>query len=174
MLCSCATSWYNFKSSGPTTSQNIDEYVDERLDLFARESPEILRAIGLETLRQNLQRSIQSQQNPELARRNKLMLAGNSLVSDKAVKQKIIDLDYAAHRRNRPEIKAVIDEVATVASEITEGFSIQFIGVSEDSEGLYPKFRTPDGELPIDVLSQGTQSILQILSRLLFRVRRIL
>ena len=26
----------NFKSSGPTTSQNIDEYVDERLDLFCQ------------------------------------------------------------------------------------------------------------------------------------------
>ena len=96
------------------------------------------------------------------------MLAGNSLVSDKEVKQKIVDLDYAAHRRNRPEIKAAINSVATVASEITEGFPIDFIGVSEDSEGLYPQFRTPDGDLPLDVLSQGTQSILQILSRLIF------
>ena len=158
----------NFRSSGPTTSTNIDEIVEEHLDLFARERPEILRDVGLEALRQNLRKARDSERNPELARRVKLMLAGNSLVNDTAVKQKIIDLDYAAHRTNRPEIKAVINVVTSVASEITEGFPIQFIGVSEDSEGLYPKFRTPDGELPIDVLSQGTQSILQFLSRLLF------
>ena len=158
----------NFRSSGPTTSKNIDAIVEEHLDLFARERPEILRDVGLEALRQNLRKTRDSERNPELARRVKLMLAGSSLVSDTAVKQKIIDLDYAAHRTNRPEIKAVINVVTSVASEITEGFPIQFIGVSEDSEGLYPKFRTPDGDLPLDVLSQGTQSILQILSRLLF------
>ena len=36
------------------------------------------------------------------------MLAGNSLVNDQAVKQKIVDLDYAAYRKKRPEIKAVV------------------------------------------------------------------
>ena len=40
--------------------------------------------------------------------------------------------------------------------------------VADDSEGLYPQFRTPDGDLPLDVLSQGTQSIIQFLARLLF------
>ena len=158
----------NFRSSGPTASQNIDKSADEHLELFINERPEILRDMGLGALKQNMRKSRYYQRRPELARRIKLLLAGNLLVSDKAVKQKIIDLDYAAHRTNRPEIKAVINVVTSVASEITEGFPIQFIGVSEDSEGLYPKFRTPDGDLPLDVLSQGTQSILQILSRLLF------
>ena len=96
------------------------------------------------------------------------MLTGSSLVSDKAVKQKIIDLDYASYRRERPTIKATVDNVASMASEITEGFPIQFLGVAEDSEGLYPQFRTPDGDLPLDVLSQGTQSIIQFLAHLLF------
>ena len=158
----------NFRSLGPTTSQNVDSSVDEYLELLGRENPDILRKIGPDMLRQNLRNVFVHEGRPELVRRFNLMLSGNLLVSDKAVKQKIIDLDYAAHRRNRPEIKAVIDAVATTASEITEGFPIQFLGVSDDSEGLYPKFRTPDGELPLDVLSQGTQSILQILSRLIF------
>ncbi len=158
----------NFRSSGPTTSHNLDESVDEILEYFAIERPENLRHLSPELLRQNVRNALAHQDHHELVRRVKLMKAGHSLVSDKAVKQKIIDLDYAAHRRNRPEIKTTIDAVASVASEITEGYSIQFIGVFEDSEGLYPQFRTPDGDLSLDVLSQGTQSILQILSRLLF------
>ena len=158
----------NFRSLGPTTSQNIDSSVDEYLELFGRENPDILGKIGPDMLRLNMRNALVHERRPELVRRFNLMLSGNLLVSDKAVKQKIVDLDYAAHRRNRPEIKAAINAVATVASEITEGFPIDFIGVSEDSAGLYPQFRTPDGDLPLDVLSQGTQSIIQILSRLLF------
>ena len=159
----------NFRSLGPTTSQNVDANIDEQFEILITERPNVLRQIGPEMLKQNMRNAmVQDERNPELKRRARTMLAGNSLVSDKEVKQKIVDLDYAAHRRNRPEIKAAINAVATVASEITEGFPIDFIGVSEDSEGLYPQFRTPDGDLPLDVLSQGTQSILQILSRLIF------
>ena len=77
-------------------------------------------------------------------------------------------MDYAASRKNNPAIKTAINQVASIASEITEGFPIQFLGVVEDAEGLYPQFRTPDGDLPIDVLSQGTQSIIQFLARFLF------
>ena len=85
------------------------------------------------------------------------MLAGSSLVSDKAVKQKIVDLDYASYRREHPTIRATVDKVVSMASEITERYRIQFLGVAEDSEGLFPQFGTPDGDLPLDVLSQGTQ-----------------
>ena len=42
-----------------------------------------------------------------------------------------------------------------------------FLRVEEDEEGLYPQFRTPDGDVPLNVLSQGTQSIIQWLAHLL-------
>ena len=158
----------NFRSSGPTQSQDIDKKVDETIRLFAHERLATVRKIGPDAYRQAMRGSIVNQEHPQLIRRMKLMLAGNSLMNDQAVKQKIVDLDYAAYRKKRPEIKAVVDQVASIASEITEGFQIQFLGVAEDSEGLYPRFRTPDGDLPLDVLSQGTQSIIQFLAHLLF------
>lgn len=56
----------------------------------------------------------------------------------------------------------------SAASEITEGFPIEFLRVAEDENGLFPQFRTPDGDVPLNVLSQGTQSIIQWLAFLLF------
>ena len=158
----------NFRSSGPALSQDIETKVDEAFRLFAQERSAIVKQIGLAAFRQSMRGGFVNEEHPELIKRLNLMVAGNSLVNDQAVKQKIVDLDYAAYRKKRPEIKAVVDQVASIASEITEGFPIQFLGVAEDSEGLYPRFRTPDGDLPLDVLSQGTQSIIQFLAHLLF------
>ena len=158
----------NFRSSGPTLSQDIDTKVDEAFQLFSQERPEIIKQIGLVAFRQSMRGGFVNEKHPELIKRLTLMLAGNSLVNDQAVKQKIVDLDYAAYRKKRPEIKDVVDQVASIASEITEGFPIKFLEVDEDSGGLYPRFRTPDGDLPLDVLSQGTQSIIQFLAHLIF------
>ena len=96
------------------------------------------------------------------------MMAGSSLVTDEAVKQKIVDLDYAAYRKNRPEIRAIIDKVVSMAAEVTEGYPVQFQEVAEDPQGLYPLLTTPDGNLPLHVLSQGTQSIIHFMARLIF------
>lgn len=41
------------------------------------------------------------------------------------------------------------------------------MGVAEDKRGLFPQFRTPDGDLPLNVLSQGTQSLIQWLAHFL-------
>jgi energy-coupling factor transporter ATP-binding protein EcfA2 len=106
------------------------------------------------------------QQGPEERRRNALISTDPSLVSDESVVQKIIELDYMAYRKKEPGIRAIIDRIARVASEITEGFPIEFAGVGEDQRGLFPRFKTPDGDLPLSVLSQGTQSIVQWLGRL--------
>ena len=158
----------DFRSPGPSVSEDIDVQLDELLKVAKQDRPEVLRQIGPEAYRQNLRGHMVHNEHPELARRRKLILPSNSLVSDEAVKQKIVDLDYAAYRTKRPTIKAVVDQVASIASEIAEGFPIKFMGVAEDSQGLYPEFRTPDGDLPLDVLSQGTQSIIQFLARLVF------
>ena len=45
---------------------------------------------------------------------------------------------------------------------------MEFVGVEEDDDGLFPQLSTPDGIVPLGVLSQGTQSIIQWLARLLF------
>ena len=97
-----------------------------------------------------------------------MMIVGSSLVNDKEVKQKIVDLDYAAYRKNRPSIRLTIDKVVAMASEITQGYPIHSLEVAEDAEGLFPQLRTQDGDLPLDVLSQGTQSIIQFLAHLTF------
>ena len=100
--------------------------------------------------------------------RRRLMPTDAVLVNDDAVIRKMIELDYAAYRRNRPEIRDVVQLVASVASEMTEGYSLEFLRIGEDDRGLVPEFRTPDGVLPLNTLSQGTQSIIQWLSHFLF------
>ncbi len=90
-----------------------------------------------------------------------------TLVRDKQIVQEMIELDYRAYRRDKPAMRELIERVATIASEVTEGFPIKFAGIAEDKRGLYPQFDTPDGKMPLDVLSQGTQSLIQWLARLI-------
>lgn len=87
--------------------------------------------------------------------------------SDKGVIQKIIELDYRAYRKKDPSIRGIIDKIASIASEVTEGFPITFVGIGEDDTGLFPEFRTANGVLPLNFLSQGTQSIVHTLAQLL-------
>ena len=91
----------------------------------------------------------------------------SSLVRDEQIVQEIIELDYRAYRQKKPSMRGILNEIAALASEITEGFRIKFSGIAEDEEGLYPEFDTPDGKMPLDVLSQGTQSLIQWLAQLL-------
>ncbi len=159
----------NYRSQGPTAGQDLETRVDEELEALYQDLPADAREMGPDALRQAWRLSAQGQlEAPELAKRRKLMIAGSSLVRDNAIKQKIVDLDYASYRKSRPSIRDTIDLVALVATEITECYEIHFLRVGEDAEGLFPQFQTPDGDLPLDVLSQGTQSIIQFLARLIF------
>ena len=107
--------------------------------------------------------------NPtELRKRERLMPADPALISDELVIQEMVDLDYAAYRRSQPQIHRLLKKVAEVASEITEGYPLEFQRIGEDDRGLFPEFRTIDGDIPLNVLSQGTQSIIQWLARFLF------
>jgi predicted ATP-binding protein involved in virulence len=45
---------------------------------------------------------------------------------------------------------------------------MSFAGIGEDSQGLFPQFKTPDGVVPLNVLSQGTQSLIQWCAQLVF------
>jgi len=98
---------------------------------------------------------------PDPATAAKLRTMRASLMEDGALVQKTVDLDYRAYREDNPAIREILHKIAAVASEITDGFPIEFAGVGEGRGGLYPEFKTPDGTLPFSVLSQGTQSIIQ-------------
>ena len=157
----------SFRSPGPGATQDDAARADELVDTFWQDLPAAMRQHGRETLLHAWRSAMVQTEPQELQRRIKLMWAGSSLVSDKAVKQKIVDLDYESYRKGNPIIRATVNEVVSMASEITEGFPIQFLDVAEGSEGLYPQFRTPDGDLPLDVLSQGTKSIILFLAHLI-------
>ena len=93
----------------------------------------------------------------ELSKRLKLIKTDASSISDETVIQKIIELDYRAYRRGKPEIRGIVEKTVAIASEVTEGYPIRFVRVDEDDDGL----------VPLNVLSQGTQSLVQWLARLL-------
>lgn len=105
--------------------------------------------------------------SPELRKRSALTPVDAVLVSDKSVIQKIIELDYRSLLTGQSVFRSVVNKISETASEITEEFPVIFTGVSEDSEGFYPQFNTMDGPVPLNTLSQGTQSIIQWLAHLI-------
>ena len=139
----------DFRSSGPTLAQKGDgeRLVQQRFTGIGqtdREEPE-----------------------PELRKRLTLVSRDASLVSDEAVIQEIIDLDYRSYLRKEPAFRSIVVQIGEIASEITDGFPIQFSGVGEDEDGFFPEFSTLDGPMPLNTMSQGTQSIVQWLAHLL-------
>ena len=134
----------DFRAEVPTLSKLSDE-----LDI---------ESLHVEELRER---------HKEFDKKSKLTETNASAVSDEAVVQKIIDLDYRAYRRDEPAIRGMVERAADIASEVTEGYPIRFVRVDEDDDGLFPQFETPDGLVPLNVLSQGTQSLIQWLARLL-------
>ena len=104
----------------------------------------------------------------ELRRRQELAATDADLVSDEAVIRRMVDLDYLAYLRRQPEMRQPIEMIAKVASDITEGFPVEYLGIAGEAGSRAPEFRTPDGALALSALSQGTQSIIQWLARFLF------
>lgn len=102
-----------------------------------------------------------------LRRQRTLISPHADLVSDEAVIEKIIELDYRSYVKGQSEYRNIIHRISKIASEIAQGFPIEFIGVDEDRKGFFPKFSTIDGFVPLNTLSQGTQSIVQWLAHLL-------
>jgi energy-coupling factor transporter ATP-binding protein EcfA2 len=95
--------------------------------------------------------------------------ASVSSVRDERIIQRVIELDYRGYREGNRAIPSLITQIGSLASSITEGFPIKFSRVADDSDkrGLFLEFGTPDGALPLDVLSQGTQSLIQWCAQLL-------
>ena len=156
----------NFRSEGPAVGQDLESRVDKRVEMIIQERPGILDRVGKAELRRAIQ-EWQVRMGPEFSKREHAMPTGSESISNEATIQKIIDLDYAGYRLQKPAMRNIVETIASLASRITEGFPITFLGVDEDKDGLFPKFGTPDGNLPLNVLSQGTQSIIHWLAHLL-------
>ena len=155
----------DYRSPGPTSSQSAQTIARSIADQAIETLPEILSVADPDMIR----RSVFEETRlipPELQKRRRLLLSGAVMVNDSLFIQKMIDLDYAAYRRKEANIRSAIETIASVASEITEDFPVGFVEIAEDSRGLYPIFDTPDGKLPFDALSQGTQSIIHSIARL--------
>ena len=95
------------------------------------------------------------------------MLSYPTMVSDEAVIQKIVDLDYAAYRKRQPAIRETIESVFSIASEIVQGFPMEFLDIVDDETtgGMFLRMKTSLGTVPLDTLSQGTQSLVHSLAR---------
>ena len=137
---------------------------------YRSQGPTVIHATYEDSLDEETRRSLEPAEidTTEIRKRMALISTDAHLVSDEAIIKRMIDLDYTSYRRNQPHIRQLVDKVVTTASEITEGFPVEFLGVDEDGRGLFPKFRTPDGDVPLNVLSQGTQSVMQWLAHFLF------
>ena len=155
----------DFRSKGPRTNQAKNEEDDTPFD-----SPDV------ESSRENHFDYHDSggdvclgakELSTDLKKRRTLFSQDAILVSDEAVIQKIVELDYRSYLRRQSGFRDIIIKIGEVASEITDGFPIAFIGVNEDNSGFFPEFGTVDGPMPLNTLSQGTQSMIQWLAHFL-------
>lgn len=87
--------------------------------------------------------------------------------NDRDFLQLIVDLDYRGYRESLPGIRNAILQIGGVCSEITDGFPVRLLGIKDDENGLFLDVQTPDGDLPFNALSQGTQSMVQWLAHLI-------
>src|SRR5919198_5292017 len=97
----------------------------------------------------------------ELLLRTSLLPMDAALIRAEAIIERMVEFADRAVRRNDPAMRRLLTQIASIASEILEGFPVEFWRIAEDRDGLFPQFRTLDGDLAFDVFSQGTQSVLQ-------------
>jgi len=103
----------------------------------------------------------------ELSLRRSLLPTDASLIRDEAVLERMVEFADRAVQRNDPAMRRLLTQIASIASEILDGFLVEFWRIAEDRDGWFPQFRTLDGDFAFDVFSQGTQSVLQWLAYVL-------
>jgi AAA domain, putative AbiEii toxin, Type IV TA system/AAA domain len=113
-----------------------------------------------------------SQLPEELLLRRSLLPTDATLIRAEAVLERIVEFADRAVRRNDPAMRRLLTQIASIASEILDGFPVEFWRIAEDCDGVFPQFRTLDGDIAFDVFSQGTQSVLQWLAYVLISYAR--
>ena len=154
------------RPTGTTLATDIDALVDADVERLIDERPVFARDLGIAELRQRIRHEVRLE-HPALRKRRTALLSYPSLVSDEAVIQKIVDLDYAAYRRKQPAIREAIETVFSIASEIVQGFRMEFLDIVDDEAtgAMFLQMKTSLGIVPLDILSQGTQSLVHSLAR---------
>ena len=155
----------DFRSPGPTVARRKEEGDQTRSIRHYLENRESL--ISLLSSSRDSSRTSEESEHLRLRERISFQSRDASVVIDERVIQRIIDLDYRSYIRKSPQSSDIIITIGEIASEITEGFPLRFSGVNEDERGFFPEFTTIDGPMPLNTLSQGTQSIIQWLAHLL-------
>ena len=155
-----------FDLRGTTLASDIEALVDADVDRILEERPAYSRDLGVEELRHRIRQGFRLE-DPVMRKRRHSLLSYPTMVSDQAVIQKIVDLDYAAYRKKKPAIRKTIESVFSTASDIVQGFPLEFLDIVDDDEtgGVFLQVKTPFGDLPLDILSQGTQSLVHSLAR---------
>ena len=87
-------------------------------------------------------------EHPELKRRSDLVWTDASLVDDKELVQKIVDLDYAAYRQDRPEIRNVIHKIIQWSPRLPKDFQCVLREWEKTSEGSSPRLPPPPAFCP--------------------------
>jgi putative AbiEii toxin of type IV toxin-antitoxin system/AAA domain-containing protein len=108
-----------------------------------------------------------SQLPEELVLRKSLLPTDATLVRAEAVLERMVEFADRAVRRNDPGMRRLLTHIVSIASEILDGFPVEFWRIAEDRDGVFPQFRTLDGDIAFDIFSQGTQSVLQWLAYVL-------
>lgn len=153
----------DFRSRGPTGLQRKESWLEGEIKAYLQREPNAFAGRSME----DVKRAYFQDVGPDLEKRTSLVNPELYITTDEDVIQRIIELDYRAYREEKPQLRNLISKLVSMASEITEGFPINFTRIGEDSNGLFPQFKTLDGEVELNALSQGTQSIIQWLAQLI-------
>ena len=154
------------RPTGTSLASDLEALVDANVERLIESQPAFARERGVETLRQGMRQWFLLE-NSALKKRRNALLSYPTMVSDEAVIQKIVDLDYAAYRKKQPAIRETIELVFSIASEIVQGFPMEFLDIVDDETtgGMFLQMKTSLGTVPLDTLSQGTQSLVHSLAR---------
>ena len=154
------------RPTGTSPASGIEDLIDAEMQRVIERQPEVTKDLGVAELRR-LIRERGWVQSPDLTKRRTALPSYPTMVSDAAVIQRIVDLDYAAYRKKQPAIRETIESVFMIASEIVQGFPMEFLEIVDDelTGGMFLQMKTASGTVPLDTLSQGTQSLVHSLAR---------
>ena len=155
----------DFRSAGPSATDTKSS--QSTMTLMSEQIETRLSRSSVQLTSSNNQTIDQLFEHPELKKREALPSTDPMLITDRAVMQEIIELDYRGYLTRNESYGRIIELIGEVASDVTDGFISGFAGVDEDRRGFFPKFDTKDGPLPLNTLSQGTQSVVQWIAHFL-------
>ena len=155
----------DFRSPGPSPSfaGEADTEIGRR---YAMEESRLSR-LSRQITSSNGQTTSEIMGHDELRKRARFGEADASLITDREIMQKIFDVDYRSYITDQTYGRDIFSKIGQVTAQITDGFVTGFAGVDADDEGFFPKFHTQSGVLPLNTMSQGTQSIVQWLAHFL-------